>query len=398
MQTVVAHSCHPDGRAAVGEVQAAWASHQAPLPHLLFFHASEEYDGPELMEEMTRFFPGVPLHGGTSCQGIMTHQGARPGGGKCLGLLALTDPDGAYGVGVAPLTGDPRRAASRAAQEALRQAGREGEMPTMVWLTSAPGREEEILAGLEDLFGPEVPVGGGSSADNGAAGRWRQFANGRVYDDAVVVAVLFAPGRIGFSFHSGYDPTTKKAVITRGEGRTIRELDGRPAAEVYNAGTGGGLADLCPAGGSLLLRTTLQPLGRVAGSIGGIPYFQLSHPERMTAEGALALFTRVEPGQEVFLMQGSQESLVKRAGRVARSAVQSLGCRSVAVKGAMVIYCAGCMLTVQDRMTDVVESLRQGLGGDVPFLGAFTFGEQGCFVGGENRHGNLMISLLVFAE
>ncbi|NLI79017.1 MAG: hypothetical protein GX442_21565 [Candidatus Riflebacteria bacterium] len=398
MHTVVAHSCHPEGRAAVGEVRAAWAGHGKPAPHLVFFHASEGYDGAELMEEMARAFPGVPLHGGTSCQGIMTHLGALPGSGKSLGMLALNDPDGAYGVGVAPLAGDPRGAGSRAAQEALRQAGREGETPTMVWLTSAPGHEEEVLAGLEDLFGPDVPVGGGSAADDAVAGRWRQFANGQVFDDAVVVAVLFAPGRIGFSFHSGYDPTAKRAVITSGEGRTIRALDGRPAAEVYNAWTGGALADLQATGGSLLLRTTLQPLGRVAGRIGGIPYFQLSHPESMTADGALALFSRVESGQEVWLMQGSEESLVKRAGRVARSAVQSLPGRPVAVRGAMVIYCAGCMLTVRNRMADVVESLRQGLGPDVPFLGAFTFGEQGCFVGGENRHGNLMISLLVFAE
>ena len=32
----------------------------------------------------------------------------------------------------------------------------------------------------------------------------------------------------------------------------------------------------------------------------------------------------------------------------------------------------------------------------IPFLGSFTFGEQGCFPGGENRHGNLMISVLLF--
>jgi hypothetical protein len=36
--------------------------------------------------------------------------------------------------------------------------------------------------------------------------------------------------------------------------------------------------------------------------------------------------------------------------------------------------------------------------GGKPFLGAFTFGEQGCFVGGENRHGNLMIATLVFGS
>jgi hypothetical protein len=46
-------------------------------------------------------------------------------------------------------------------------------------------------------------------------------------------------------------------------------------------------------------------------------------------------------------------------------------------------------------MDEVVDGLRLELGA-LPFLGSFTFGEQGCFVGGENRHGNLMILVVVF--
>jgi hypothetical protein len=53
------------------------------------------------------------------------------------------------------------------------------------------------------------------------------------------------------------------------------------------------------------------------------------------------------------------------------------------------------MLTVTDRMDDVASELVEALGGR-PFLGTFTFGEQGCFLGGENRHGNLMFSTVVF--
>jgi hypothetical protein len=48
-------------------------------------------------------------------------------------------------------------------------------------------------------------------------------------------------------------------------------------------------------------------------------------------------------------------------------------------------------------MDQVVDGVNQSLGGK-PFLGSFTFGEQGCFAGGENRHGNLMISVLVFTR
>jgi hypothetical protein len=65
------------------------------------------------------------------------------------------------------------------------------------------------------------------------------------------------------------------------------------------------------------------------------------------------------------------------------------------VRGAMAIYCGGCMLAVRPRMDEVVAELRAALPG-VPFLGAFTFGEQGQSVAGVNLHGNLMISVVVF--
>jgi hypothetical protein len=55
------------------------------------------------------------------------------------------------------------------------------------------------------------------------------------------------------------------------------------------------------------------------------------------------------------------------------------------------------MLAVQDDMPEVANNLNRSLGGR-PFLGTFTFGEQGCFLEGENYHGNLMISVVIFGR
>jgi len=94
-------------------------------------------------------------------------------------------------------------------------------------------------------------------------------------------------------------------------------------------------------------------------------------------------------------MQGTPESLSSRAGRVAAAAVESAPFGAHEVKGAFVLFCSGCMLAVQDRMHEPPEGLKDAFHG-APFLCSFTLGEQGCFIGGENRHGNLMIATLVF--
>merc|ERR1719247_194917 len=65
----------------------------------------------------------------------------------------------------------------------------------------------------------------------------------------------------------------------------------------------------------------------------------------------------------------------------------------VAASGALIMYCAGCMLQVETDLDDIAQgfaaSLRQ------PFLATFPFGEQGR-EGGRNRHGNLMYAVLLF--
>jgi hypothetical protein len=99
-------------------------------------------------------------------------------------------------------------------------------------------------------------------------------------------------------------------------------------------------------------------------------------------------------------MKGSKDALVTRPKRVVESALRNTpaGGHDERIVGGLVIYCAGCMLTIKDRMGEVVESFASAMGARIPFLGGFTFGEQGCFFGGENRHGNLMISVLLFLK
>ena len=64
--------------------------------------------------------------------------------------------------------------------------------------------------------------------------------------------------------------------------------------------------------------------------------------------------------------------------------------------GSLLVYCAGCKIAVGDRMADVVAEIRAGTG-DRPFIGCFTFGEQGSLFD-RNVHANLMISAVAFGR
>jgi hypothetical protein len=354
---------------------------------------SAEYDVAVVHRTLRALVPSAQLMGTTSCRGAMTEAGFHSANMRGLGLFGVID-DGAYGVGARPCGSDPRDAARGAIRDALAHANRTGELPDLVYMSSAPGCEEQLLLGVEDVVG-RVPIVGGSSADSTVAGLWKQFANDGLFTDAVVVVAMFPSAEISYAFHSGYSPTERTGRVTKAKGRTLEAIDGRPAAVVYDEWIGGLLRDVLGRDANILDRTNLHPLGRAVGSAGGLSTYRLSHPERVTSENHMTLFSTIEEGERITLMAGSPESLISRPSRVAALALSDTHPDRVA--GALVIYCAGCMLTVSDRMPEVVSSLGDVLRGK-PFLGSFTFGEQGCFMGGENRHGNLMMSVVVFSE
>ena len=396
MKIATSYSHLPTTEAAIAEACARLRAKLADRsPELLGVHWSSSYQGSTIKSLLQREFPHSQIHGASSCRGVMTEAGVALEEGRGLGLLALCDSGGAYGVYGGELGDNPREEAGGVVLKAICEAGRPGEVPDMVRISTSPGQEDEVLAGIEDLLGPMVPVIGGSAADNLVAGDWELLSCQGHWQRGLVVSVYYPSTPISFAFHNGYSPTEHHGRVTKGSGRVVREIDHQPAAEVYNRWTRGLIAKALPRGGRILQETTLSPLGRPVDRIGKTFYYNLHHPEQVTADGGLCLFSPVNEGDELFLMRGTTETLISRAGRVAQSALKAGRFTPENISGALVVYCAGCMLTLQQRIDEVADSLNGALGGK-PFLGSFTFGEQGCFIGGANRHANLMISVIIF--
>ena len=123
----------------------------------------------------------------------------------------------------------------------------------------------------------------------------------------------------------------------------------------------------------------------------------LSFLDTVLPDGTLTLFTEVREGERVWAMRGTDDSVIGRAGRVARASIDAISQERSAgrLMGALVMFCAASAVNVRERMPEVVAGLDVTLG-SCPYLGTFTFGEQGRFLAGGNRHGNMMISVVLF--
>lgn len=363
----------------------------------LVCYYTDEYPAETLTAEFQKAFPDIPLVGCSSCKGVMTEQGFHPG--PVIALMAIYDSsNSAYGSALLSLDNaltDYKEGTKDAIHHALRAADRVGEIPSLVILHATPGNEERCIEAIDEIFGTPVPIIGGSPADSYIQQQWSAITEHGTVRNGLSIQLMFPskPNTTGFS--AGYSPTEFTGTVTRASGRYIHEIDGEPAKQIYKEWVSDH-SSIQISEHYLFKHVTRFPLGRVAGYVHNRPYYKLSHPVRMTPDGAMEMFATVEMGEQVTLMTGSREQLIQRASRVVYQA-NTQNYQASQLLGSIIIYCAGSMLRLGDDILGVQEKLKDQMNGQ-PFICPFTYGEQGRFTGGEIAHGNLMISSVIFYE
>jgi len=270
-------------------------------------------------------------------------------------------------------------------------------VPDVILMHATPGFEERIIEGIEKVFDGDVRVYGGSAADDDISGKWFIFKNDVIVKEGVLLIGFKHRKKVYGAFLSGYLPTSHQGTVTKASGRIVYEIDGKPAALVYNEWTGGAISEYLDKGGVILSATTLSPVGRVISEVLGIKQYLLSHPHQvLPKEKAITFFSEFKEGDQIVLMKGYKSSLIDRVRQVVERAL-GVDKGRVKLSGAIFVYCGGCVGAILDDIGEVVEEYKINVG-NTPFVGAATFGEQGCFVGQEkhNKHGNLMANMIMF--
>jgi len=374
-------------------------------PEYVILFSTVGYDSEVVLGEVNKIFPNAQVYGGTSCAAVMTKNGYHAGEVGSLALMGVSSENISFGVGGADLDKEdsPREAGGKAITEAVKNAGREGETPAIVLITAAPGEEEEILLGIEDVIGEDIPIIGGSSGDNTIEGYWKQFVNDKVYSNGVSLTAIFTDLKIGFAFEAGYLVSENVGNITKAVGRTIYEIDNKSAAEVYNNWTNGEvigeiLEKVTEGEVSILSESTFYPLAKVlTGTDGSIHYLSI-HPLSVNlSDKSLTVFADVNEGDKIQLMHGDWNLLLNRAHSTPQKALENGDIGKG--EGAFGIYdfCAGTMLGIPESERPMMPLLVEDTIG-IPFIGTFTFGEQGYISGVGNRHGNLVNSMVIIGE
>lgn len=356
-------------------------------------YTTVEVEIPKLIGKIRKSSPELEVFGCSSSRGVFTPEGFLRGAHF---LASYPEDEIRSAVVVSECSSlDAKQKTINACKEISNKIG----TPDVILMHATPGFEERIVEGIDGFFGGKVKIYGGSAGDDDLSGKWFVFHNETVTDSGVLIVGFKSPRKIYGAFLSGYLPTNKRGKVTKAQGRTVYEIEGRPAAAVYNEWTEGAISEYLEKGGIVLSATTLKPVGRIIGESMGIKNYLLSHPHSVIPENkALTLFTEIEEGDELILMTGYRNALVERARQVVEKALGT-DRHKILPRGSIFIYCAGCVWAVMENIHQVIEEYKISLG-DVPFIGAATFGEQGCFTLKENqkanKHGNLMADNIIF--
>ena len=351
--------------------------------------------------------------GMTSHDGLLTSDGYHSSPSGVVGVLALEIEGMTTGIGGASFdevaADKPGEAARLALHRAITASGHAaGDTPSMVIVIPTLRSEELALAAISEDVGPDVPVIGGTAAGPSKDIDLRRLKEGLdwsiIVDDRVItkgaaVAVFFTAKPFGWAYGGGFQrSTTKSGVITDAEPRMIRKIDGRPAIDVYDEWVGGGLKEAMARGDNMLVWCALHPLTRtVVGE--GVSQTQFLHPhpnpDQVKEPGSLLVGANVAVGETLNLGEGSWNILLNRFAQMPLQAKKEAA--DIVPMAGLFFYCGGALETIpREHRANMGYLVSQSMGNDLPWLGVFSWGEQGHVRHIGNLHGNEMASTLLF--
>lgn len=348
-------------------------------PGVVLFFPSADLDIQESARAAARAAGSAAVAGLTS-NGQIAATGPLRGGCTALAL----DRSVRVGIGVAEhASADFREAGRTAAAKALAQARlAAGHAVMLLFMDPGSGDYSDAIAGAYESAGPHVPLAGG-----GAGGRVpAQFAAGSSYTDAVVAVALGSSEPIGVGMAHGCRPRGVPAIVTRARGRTVLQLDGRPAETVYLEKIG--RAGEILSDDDFEAVAVVHPLGQpeLSGDV------RLRHVHGRAPGGGLHCATHIPANAAVEVSVETPENIIDSGCRAVERALEALG--GAPPRASLIFDCAGRRRAAGPDLAREVDAMVDCLHGRPPLAGVYTHGEVGRIRGakGDRNHAVVVVA------
>jgi hypothetical protein len=338
---------------------------------VLIFGTSFYFTDPLFIEEVAKLFAGAAIVG-CSTAGEISDEGVSEESCSITAVNFGATPVKAISrvlssMGNSRLTGE--QIGHDLADSALR-----------AMLVFGPGVQingSALVDGLTSVVGSGVPLMGGLASDGLAFKRTWTWGPHGVTDNHVIGVGLYGDALdFGHGCFGGWEAFGPERRITRCDGNTLYELDGKPALDIYKRYLGDYAHDL-PASGLLFPLAILGDDHQSVGLIRTIVGVDESN-------GSLLLAGEIELNGDLKLMHASTDELVEGAQTAAKDALKMHSGNGDGL--AILVSCIGRKLVMGERVDEEVEAVGSVIGSQVTLAGFYSYGEISPFSAGGNCH------------
>ncbi len=253
---------------------------------------------------------------------------------------------------------------------------------------------EELMAGMEEHLGRELPFIGGFAADNLLREKTYQYHDWQIYTDGIAAALLSGDFFLVTDVTHGCMPIGTQKEITKANGNRIYEIDHKPVMDVIVEYVG---EEIKEDFGKISLHFCIGQ--KTQGNLSKcydpfiIRYIIKHHPE----DGSISLPVKFKKGDKVWVARRDHEKMLKAARNSIENLKQAVGNNTVLM--GFHFDCVGrgrLVFSEQDKLS-LVSSFRENMAPESPWLGFFTYGEF-CPVGERNVFHNYSAALALLCR
>lgn len=355
-------------------------------PKIGLLFSSIRHNQNELIKGIKSVSPEMKIIGCTSSCAIMTPDGIISNEDGFAGMMVLEDNELKVGIASSQRGLDPRATGRKIAKEAMEDAGKT-HPPVAFAMFASPKEEEEYLKGIQDVVG-ELPMFGGSAADNDVVGEWKIMCGNNSFDEGCAVALFYTTKDIKNVFTNSYKETDNIGIITAiDDNRRIMEIDNVPALKKYAEWTGFNADELM--GQSLLNASIPMTIG--TSTLHGETILP-RHPQIGNPDYSLTVGANMSVNTAVMLLQTDEDGLIG-------GAVENIMELKTNFKpaGLLLIHSSARKTFIGDRIDEDYVAIKNAVG-DLPFIVAFTSSEYGQVDHSGACIANLSLSFTGFSE
>ena len=396
-------SINPDEATAVKEAVAMMRK-TVTDPNLVILFTESSYENDEIIaRDLYRLTNGAKVYGLEGTYAVFTGDGVHVGEKGSLAILGIEAPSWSVGVGVTDMSDAKtplqiKERAVKAIEEAINNAGKTKEdEPSLVLVAPTKLKEEPILDAIEYIFSNYVRIAGGTPGSSNVT------VNDKVVRNGFALALIYADTKIGTGFHAGIAVDRNKSGVVTAMGKTrriIKEINDRPAFEVYRKWAEGGLDNVNPAESEAIWSRSFA-LVRVYNLAHNEVGTKVVVPIKVNPDLSMVTGADISKGEHLYFATATKKAYIKRAGTIVQQAMVEGKIKYSELAGGVHYYCRGAALSQfgknrENLQTLVIETNKKMK--NKPYIGTFTAGEQGNISGYGIFMGNLTSSMAVFAE